>query len=585
MDQAAAKNTHTVSLGVDARNSGKRQKRAALVAITPAEHAGKQQTLPATSPPTFNRNPYEHLLHWDQDEGDRIVEWDEDSWGQNDDIGEEEDDDGDNHVRDAMEDEGISEGLEYNDLDAPESAIRQMTQQAHPKVGNVPEETIIKIINESMEVFANEWSPVKDLELLPDHDEQSLDPIRLWEDAEALGHREELVEKYKYEIQLYESKLDTLAAEICKIPQKSEKQVHQHCRNLEMHVHNREGAKWYLSIYELPPAASEPGRAEEQHTNMSARPAGRHVEVIDLRSSSESSDNGDGREMIVDAEEQITGQDNTIDDAGTMRTPHQEPDTEMIVDRIPTMAPDITAPRTLTLTRLRNLTPEPEVISSVESDVGILSSATRHPSLGPSESQQPLRNRPEIASILTVSGWDMEDLVVTKDRKRVTMKMMLHMSTQEREMIHKRIKALKKSNLLKEISTCIDMLYRKEQKMLGVLPSDLPKIRTITNFFLCWWFADNYMYKLPTEEQLHELATELHQTDDLELFYDWVHYILHKTFSEEAFRNAHAPSKEEIIVVSDDEEQPVKSRPLQNKSQPKQVQSRCKPQDRIVMLE
>ncbi|KAF2446414.1 hypothetical protein P171DRAFT_330542, partial [Karstenula rhodostoma CBS 690.94] len=367
----------------------------------------------------------------------------------------------------------------------------QITQQPHLKTGKVSMETVIRIINESMEAFANEWSPIKHLELAPDYDEQSFDPTRLWEDAEALGRRDGLVEKYRFEIQLYESKLDTLAAEICKIPQNSEKQVRQHCRNLEMHVHNLEAAKWFLSIYKLPPAESEIGGAEEHHPNITQGPARRHaVEVIDLGSSPESSEYGEDREMIVDAEEEATIEESAID----------------VVD------PCLQMP------------------------------------------QKPRGNRPEKASILTVSGWNMRDLVAIKDSKRVVMKVMLDMSRQEREMIHRRIRVLKKSNLLKEISTCIDMLYRKEQKMLGVLPSDLPKIRAVTNFFLCWWFADNYMYKIPTDEQLHELATELHQSDDLELFYDFVHYILHKTFSEEAFQNAHAPSKEETIVISDDEE-------------------------------
>lgn len=466
----------------------------------------------------------------------------------------------------------------YDDLDAAETAIRQITQQPQPKKGRVAMETVVRIINESMETFANQWSPVKYLELAPDHNEQLIDPVHLWEDAEALGRRDELVKKYTYEIRLYESKLDILATEICKIPQNSENQVRQHCRNLEMHVHNLEAAKWYLSIYELPPAGSEPGSAEEETLGL----ARGHVEVIDLESSSDSSDHGDDREICVDAAKQVTIKENAIDAAGTMSTPYQKLDGEMIVDHVPTVAPYISAPRTLTLTKIGNSTSEPGIVAPIEPEGNL--SAARHTDLGPRKSQQPLGNRPEVASILTVSGWNMRDLIATKDSKRVVMKVMLDMSSQQRDMIHQRIRALKKSNLLKEISTCIDMLYRKEQKILGVLPSDLPKIRTITNFFLCWWFADNYMYNSPTDEQLHELATELHLTDDLELFYDWVHYILHKTFSKEAFQNAHAPSQEEIIVISDDEEQSVKS-PSQKKPQPTQVHSRRKPQDDIVMLD
>ncbi|KAJ4354055.1 uncharacterized protein N0V89_005788 [Didymosphaeria variabile] len=523
--------------------------------------------LPATASPSANGDAFDHLLHWDREEGDTIVEWDQEGWSEDD---EEEDDEDEGaasiHAVDG-EVESIANGLEYNSLDAEEVAIRQLHQHSRERAGKVPKEVVIGIINESIEAFMNEWSPSKINEIAPESKEQSLDPIRLWEDGEALNRRGELIEKYKFEVRLFENKLDRLAEEICKIPQKSEKQTRQHCRNLEMHVHNLEAAKWYLSIYELPPADTGDGSDHEQHRIPATQgsTSGHDAEVIDLGSSPESSQHGDEREMLVDAEEPAVTQ-------CTLANPS-------------TMTSDLTAPRTLELVRLKSTVTESEGVSPIDPDGASVSPAARHAESRSRKSQKGRGSRPEIASILTVSGWDMQDLVAAKDRKRIIMKVMLGMSREERAMIHKRIRALKKANLLKEISTCIDMLYRKEQKMLGVLPSDLPKIMGMTSFFLCWWLADDYMRKTPSDQQLHELVTGLHQCDDLSTFYDWVYFILNRNFSEEAFRNAQAPSQEEIIVISDDDES-KSAKSLSRKEQtPRRVQARHLPQDNVITLD
>ncbi|KAL1608432.1 hypothetical protein SLS60_003374 [Paraconiothyrium brasiliense] len=626
-------------------NGRKRQKRAALTTITPAELAGNQHRLSATASPSSNGETYDHLLHWDREEGDAIVEWDKEGWSEaNDETDDEEERAAVVYAVEEGEIESISGGSGHNSLDAEEMAIRQVYQQSRERAGKVPKEVVIRIINESIEAFTNDWSPSKIMEL--ESKDQPLDPIRLWEDGEALNCRTELIERYTFEVRLFENKLDRLAEEICKIPQNSEKQVRQHCRNLEMHVHNLETAKWYLSIYELPPVDTEDGNDHEQHaTQTSAR--GHDAEVIDLGSSPESSEHGDEKDLLVDAEEPAVTHSSlqqavlskrtepferkehlkqhltihsdtrshkctecgyetkrkdklhnhlehhhdrdraaagrTTNAAGTEATAYPENNIEMVLDNPPTVATDVTAPRTLGLVRLRSTILESAVVSSIEPDKASNSPTTRHAESRSRKSQKARGSRPEIASILTVSGWDMQDLVAAKDRKRIVMKVMLEMSRQERDMIHKRITALKKSNLLKEISTCIDMLYRKEQKMLGVLPSDLPKIKAITNFFLCWWLADDYMQKVPSDQQLHELVTELHQCDDLSTFYDWVYFILNRTFSEEAFRSAQAPSQDEIIVISDDDE--LKSaRPPSRKQTPRRVQAQYIPQDNIIRL-
>lgn len=495
----------------------KRQKRAELTTVNHGTSiAGSDLPLrPAEVPDQEN---YDHLLHWNRGEDDDVIEWDQEGWGQAD------EDPGDEDEGDIMEDEeapDITDALDYNDLDAAEMAIRDIDQQPQERAGKVRRESVIRIINESMEAFTNNWSPSKDSELALANNGQPLDPVRLWEDAEALGHREQLVDKYTFEIKLYENKLDRLAAEICRIPQHSEKQVRQHCRNLEMHVHNLEAARWYLSIYEMPPAdAGDDSDGKAHHTTIVKNSSGRKdAEVIDLGSSPESSDNDD-RELIVDVEEPA------IPNPSVHRPVMPE------------------TPRTLKLVRTESMASEAKIISSIEVSPASGRAAKPTP-------KKPHGSRPEIASILTVSAWNMEDLVAAKDRKRITMKVVLEMTRQEREMIRNRMRAVKKPNLLKEIGTCVNMMYRKEQKMLGVLPSDLPKIKVITNFFLSWWLADDYMRKTPTNQQLQELASELDKCNDLETFYDWAHFILHKNFSEGAFQNAHAPSQEEVIVISD----------------------------------
>ena len=60
------------------------------------------------------------------------------------------------------------------------------------------------------------------------------------------------------------------------------------------------------------------------------------------------------------------------------------------------------------------------------------------------------------------------------------------------------------------------------------------------------------MHETLSQEKLDQLAVDLQETDDLEFFYDWVEIILHKTFTDEAFRSA----EEDVITISDDEAPP-----------------------------
>jgi hypothetical protein len=90
--------------------------------------------------------------------------------------------------------------------------------------------------------------------------------------------------------------------------------------------------------------------------------------------------------------------------------------------------------------------------------------------------------------------------------------------------------------------------------MPGVLPRDLSKIITCTKLFLSWWLADNYFQKEATEWRLTELSECLEEgSEDPQIFYDWVRYVLANTFSPKALSTPFAPSQAEIIAISDDE--------------------------------
>jgi hypothetical protein len=112
-----------------------------------------------------------------------------------------------------------------------------------------------------------------------------------------------------------------------------------------------------------------------------------------------------------------------------------------------------------------------------------------------------------------------------------------------------------------EIPRCVAMLLRDDNKIHGILPRDLEKIKNFTKLFLSWWLADNYLYKDVKKWRLEELAQCLNEkSEDPEIFYNWVHHVLENTFSKEALANPRTPSQAEIITISDSDDDPPKSK-------------------------
>jgi hypothetical protein len=164
---------------------------------------------------------------------------------------------------------------------------------------------------------------------------------------------------------------------------------------------------------------------------------------------------------------------------------------------------------------------------------------------------------PEEASYSTVSKWQWEDLVSSADRKRIVMKALQEMPSTDRELIRTRIHTVRKPNLLLEITACVAMLLRADNKIQGYLARDVVKIVKFTNLFLCWWLAGDYFSsgKEVPEWRLRELAACLAEgVEDPGIFCDWLRYVLDHTFSQEALDKLWAPSQAEIICISDDDE-------------------------------
>jgi hypothetical protein len=207
---------------------------------------------------------------------------------------------------------------------------------------------------------------------------------------------------------------------------------------------------------------------------------------------------------------------------------------------------------------VRFSTPDSIIVDSVEPTVQYLQtqSATDRP--------VPLRtpvnhgDEPEHASITTVRRWRWSDLVEHQDRKRVVSKALLHMRTEDRELIRSRITHVGKVSLIKEIGACVDMICKGESKLPGVLLRDMPKAITFTKLFLSSWFCRNCSQQSEAYASIRDLEELKECMDDgsaeTGTFYNYVYTVMGTTFSPEALQHPERLSQAEIIEISDDDD-------------------------------
>ncbi|KAI4918538.1 hypothetical protein J4E90_002924 [Alternaria incomplexa] len=449
---------------------------------------------------------FAHLLRWQNVAGgDQIIDLpDEDDLQEDDNYG----------LGDAAEED--SRSVDNEDEDAVEEPNKRT---------KLSEDKIVDIINERIKFFTNAWRPNKGVAR---GEEVDYDPVAMWIEAEAKGEREALAKRYETEHLYYKSRLDELCDQIVKFPGSNAEQVRRQCSNLEVTVDSMEFAAWLRDIYKLEPVddSDEEQVPDDQDTAMHDQPdiprtasalqAEASNEIIDLGSPSDSSDIEDGN--ALPSRINIGAEADPLEDLT-----HSSTRDSVIADSV---EPILYAHSGLL---------EPDSLS------------TRTPINH--------RDEPENASIATVRRWKWEDLVEHLDRKRVVSKVIYEMKFNDREVIRNRIRLVGKTNLIKEIRACIGMLCRREAKLQGVLPRDMPKILAFTKLFLSWWFCSNYSREPDaSKKDLEELRRCMDSgAAETSTFYDYVYTIMGTTFSEKALQHPDQPSQAEIIEISDDD--------------------------------
>jgi hypothetical protein len=412
-------------------------------------------------------------------------------------------------VKQEQEDE-IDDGEDIDDIQQPQEVPNVQRR------GKLTDDQVVEIVNQCIKNYQDAWMVNKGV---LKEDEVDYDPLRMWEEAEANGQRQLLVEKYETDVAYYTQRVDTLAAEIMKAPGNNPKEIQLQCGHLEVTVNSMMLARWLSEIYALEAAeeseeeqlhdrshSPEPSAARSQPHKERGNLSLRHAEIIDL-GSPPASYQGEGDMMLLDSPhpQGVHVPDSIEQPGGTPAAPH---------------AADRTTP-----TRAQVL----------------------------------LGNEPENASIATVRRWTWDDLIGTIDRKRIVSKALVSMNSDDREMIRSRLQTVGKADIVREFPACITMLARRETKVQGVLPRDMPKLVLFTRLFLCWWLCDNYFRVEPAKWNLDALQDHLEGGSigqDSGTFFDYLNKVMTTTFSPEALLNPEQPSQAEIIEISSDEDEP-----------------------------
>jgi hypothetical protein len=493
----------------------KRQKRTHVTTAPLPTPSQSQPSKTGDQSTAYNSRDFDYLLHWQQ----------VDQYTDDEDLTFEE---GEDDIED--EEEQHDSGEDDADMFDESNDVAQA-----PGRSKLRHDQIVDIINEQIERFTAAWEPNKGVDK---EDEVEYDPDSMWEEAEMSGTRQRLIEKYEIDVAYYKQRLDKLCDEIVKAPGYNADQVQKQCRNLEVTVNSMELADWLLSIYKLDPEMSENEDEEEGEQEPNQAPPAEHgvlssgskahqiqqcVEIVDLGSPSGSSESGmDG--MLADGSPPPTA---------LIEKPHspssgrfQTPDS-VIAD---TIEPRVEVPPQLS----------PTTRTTSTSLQGVLPG-----------------DAPENASIASARRWKWKDLVGMQDRKRIVTKAVQQMRENDRETIRSRLETVGKADLIREIPACVRMLAKRENKMHGVLPRDLPKIVLFTKLFLCWWLCNNYFGVEPSKWHLEELEQCLREgSPDPSTFFDYLNTVMNTTFSPVALRHPEQPSQAEIIEISDDDDEP-----------------------------
>jgi hypothetical protein len=541
-----------ISAAVAEASGRKRQKRAHVTTVQldnvlqqpqpQASSASRNlQALDHFQPNVDGNGQWDYLLRWEQAGADIVP--DEDLMtGDLDDEEEEDHDD----IADAAEDETaeVSDGADHNEDAQPRSKLSR--------------DEVVEIINERIEHFTNIWKPNKGV---LKGDEVNYDPVAMLEKAENDNETSRYIKAHEADVAYYCQRLDKLCDEIVKFPGRSADAVRVQCRNLEVTVNSIELSKWLLAIYQSDSDSSEDDDEEEEEEehpgvgslslgqahqpNMAyhAQPSLGHIDQRSMALSTQLS----RAPMVPPPMSRLTQSSTQIVDFGSPAESSQDLDGELVDSSPPPQVlagvqeHHFNAPR-------RFGSPDSVIAETVEQTADI-------PVAIPVRPQAQHSDQPEHASISSARRWRWTELVAARDRKRIVTKALQEMREEDRETIRNRLRTVGTADLIREIPICITMLIKKDTKIAGVLPRDMPKILTFTRLYLSWWLCDNYFRLEPTQWDLKELERCYQEgSPDPSTLCDYLDKIMTTTFSPLAMQTPEQPSQAEIIEISDDDD-------------------------------
>ncbi|KAF2028977.1 hypothetical protein EK21DRAFT_29404, partial [Setomelanomma holmii] len=424
---------------------------------------------------------------------------------------------------DSLEDEEQAAEVEEEE---PENPVRDKIEPQNRAKLNQDE--IVNILNEYIEHYTNTWTPEQEAQR-----GEKLDPVAMWEDADAAGTRHQLIEKYKSDRAYYQQRLDNLCDQVLQTLGSNAEKVCLQCRNLEETISMMEFSDWLVGIYSLAPDKDTEDESPERSTN--------HAGSTEYTESKRENEHLTRQTQLAQ-----------IIDLGSPTESSVSEQDEMLVDSSPTPGSEIE----------RQTPRSPERFHSTDAVIADTIEPAAKPVPPPptartatSRSLAQLGDEPENASIASARRWRWTDLIDSQDRKRVVIKALLELNSDDLEIIRTRLRTVGKADMIREIPASLQMFSRKETKMHGVLQRDMPKIVTSTKLFLCWWLCDNYFRANPSMWHLEELQNCLEEgSPDPSTFCDFLSTVMRTTFSPDALRNPDQPSQREIIEISDDDE-------------------------------
>jgi len=417
--------------------------------------------------------------------------------------------------------------------------------EAIPGRSKLGADQIVDVINERIEHYQGIWFPMKGV---AKGDEPNYDPQKIWDDAEATGQRQAMIEKHRKDLLYYGHRLDRLCQEIQDYAGNNLERLRHQCGVLEVTVDSLELSRWLLSIYRLRPGDDSEAEAEAEDEDEDELDT---PDSVDKLPTARAQPDFAARHMLLQ-----TG----IIDLGSPPESSQEYPDEMIVDSSPPPEDHIGQHHSATSDRFH--TPDSVIAQTIEPPAmapSQLVNLSEPPVIrAKPQQQQQHSDEPQNASFASARRWRWADLRDQNDNKRCVTKAVQEMTTNDRETIRARLNTVGKVDMIREIPACLQMLARNETRMQGVLARDLPKILTFTRLFLCWWHHDNYFRLEPSEWQIAELQRCLEDgSPDPSTFYDYLNTIMRTTFNPEALLLPEQPSQAEIVEISSDEDEPA----------------------------